>query len=124
MLREYRYQGVTSTGKAVQGIFHAKNTAKAKAYVKEIKEKHKLTIKSLLPKRTFLYTVKLPSGKKINGRQLAYTKTEVASALSKIGYKNTSIQPLLLDFKFKPPFASILMFVNLSSFMLKEKMQK
>ena len=122
MLQEYKYQATTAAGRAVQGTIHAKSKSAAKQTVNDLATKHKLTIKSILPKKAFFYTVKLAGGKKLKGRQSAFTKQEVSNALAKIGYKNTKIEPVLLDFKFKPPFASILMFVNLSSFMLKEKM--
>ena len=39
-----------------------------------------------------------------------------------MGYENAKIEKGIIDIKLKPPFASILMFVNLSSFLLKEKM--
>ena len=122
MLNEYRYQGLTARAKAVQGIVLAKSKKGAKKLIEEIANKHKLKINSILPKRMFLYTVKFPNKKKIKGRQAAYTKAEVAHALTKIGYKDFKIEPTLIDIKLKPPTASIMMFINLSSFMLKEKM--
>ncbi|MCK4654145.1 MAG: type II secretion system F family protein [Candidatus Cloacimonetes bacterium] len=122
MLNEYRYQGVTVSGKGVQGVVVAKNKPKAKKIIKTLAEKHKLKINSILAKKIFLYYVKMPNGKRIKGRQAAYTKGEVARALAAIGYKNAKIEPTIIDIKLKPPFASILMFVNLSSFLLKEKM--
>ena len=122
MLQEYKYQATTATGRAVQGTIHAKNKSTAKQNLNALAAKHKLTIKTILPKRAFFYTVKLAGGKKLKGKQTAFTKQEVSNALAKIGYRNTKIEPVLFDIKMKPPFASILMFVNLSSFMLKEKM--
>ena len=122
MQKEYKYLGTTLSGKNVQGVVFASSKAAAKKQINEISEKHQLNIQSIVPKRTFLYTVTTPSGKKIKGKQAAYNKQEVAQALINIGYTNAKIEPVLLDFKSKPSFASILMFVNLSSFMLKEKM--
>jgi len=122
MKNEYRYQGITASGKGVQGIVIAQNKKKATEIIDKIAAKHNIHINSVKKKKLFLYTVKLPSGKKVKGRQQAFTKGEVARALNSIGFKNAKIEPALIDIRLKPPFNSILMFVNLSSFLLKEKM--
>ena len=122
MSNEFKYLGTTQSGKGVSGVIIAKNPGHAKQIVSEIARKHDLRINQILPRKKFLYSVKLSNGQKIKGKQAAFTKEEVGNALIKIGYTNFSIQPVLLDFQFKPSFASILLFVNLSSFMLKEKM--
>ncbi len=122
MLKEYRYQGISLSGKTIQGIVLAHNNSKSKELIKGLASKHRLRINSILPKKKFIYVVKLPNGKKIRGRQAAFTKQEVADALAKIGYHNAKIQPVLFDIKRKPSSADIMMFVNLSSFLLKEKM--
>lgn len=122
MLREYRYQGVTLGGKGVQGIVLAHNKGRAKKLVESIALKNKIRINSIISKKLFLYHVKLPNGKKIKGRQSAYAKGEVARALATMGFKNAKIEQAIVDIKLKPPYSSILMFVNLSSFLLKEKM--
>ncbi len=122
MQNEYRYQGITVSGKGVQGTVIAQSKKKAKELIDRIAAKHKIRINSIKKKRLFLYTVKLPSGKKVKGRQQAFTKGEVTRALNSIGFKDAKIEPALIDIRLKPPFNSILMFVNLSSFLLKEKM--
>ena len=123
MQKEFRYHGVTLNGRPVQGVVLAHNKSKAKQLINKIATKHKIQVKTILPKKTFLYTVQLKnSKKKIKGKQSAYTKEEVAKALEKIGYKNAKIEPTLIDFHAKPPFQSIMMFINLSSFLLKERM--
>ena len=60
--------------------------------------------------------------KKVKGRQSAFSADEIKQALQKLGYQKVKVEPVLLDFKIKPPFEAILMFINLSAFMLKEKM--
>ncbi len=122
MLNEFRYQGISSNGNAVQGIVLAKNKSTAKKKILTLADKHNIRINSILPRKTFLYFVKMPSGKRIKGRQAAYTKGEVARALANIGYKDAKIEAAIIDIKLKPPYSSIMMFVNLSSFLLKEKM--
>jgi len=122
MLNEFRYNATARNGKIVQGVVLAHSKNKAKQLVNDVATKYQLKINSVLPKRSFLYYVKLPSGKKVKGKQAAFTKQEVAQALETIGYKNAKIEPVVLDIRLKPPFSSILMFVNLASFLLKEKM--
>jgi type IV pilus assembly protein PilC len=122
MLKEYRYQGISLNGNTIQGIVLAHNNSKAKELIKGLASKHRLRINSILPKKNFIYVVKLTDGKKIKGKQAAFTKQEVADALARIGYHNAKIQPLLFDIKRKPSSTDIMMFVNLSSFLLKEKM--
>lgn len=122
MQYEFRYQGITAQGKGVQGIVLASNKRKAKQLIDNFAQKHKIRINSVLKRSLFLYNLKLPNGKKVKGRQYAYTKGEVSRALANMGHKNAKIEKAIIDIKIKPPFASILMFVNLSSFLLKEKM--
>ncbi len=122
MLTEYRYKGIAKNGKAIQGIVLAKSKGKAKKMINNLAHKHHLRINSITPKQLFLYRVELPKGKKIKGRQYAFTKEEVSRALANIGYKNAKIEKAIINIRTKPPYSSILMFVNLSSFLLKEKM--
>ncbi len=122
MLSEFRYHAITSDRRSVQGIIYAKNKRDAQKNVDIIAIKHNLVIKSIIKKRLFLFKVKLDSGKKISGRQYAFDKSEVSNALKKMGYKNIFIEPALMDIKSKPPYATVLMFINLSTFLLNEKM--
>jgi len=122
LLKEFRYQCVSPNGKKVQGTVLAGTPKKAKTLIQKVAERHRLEIKKIEKKRNFLYTVKDAKGKKKNGRQSAYNKEEVALALNKMGYLNPKIQPVLLDFQMKPPFDTVMMFIQLSSFLLKEKL--
>ncbi len=122
MTKEYRYSAKSREGKIFQGVIVAESKAIAKRKVDSVITRHKLTLTSLIPKKDFIYHVKLPNGKKVKGKQSAYSKQEVATALQNIGYRNAKIEPVLFDIKMKPPFQSILMFINLASFLLKEKM--
>ncbi len=64
----------------------------------------------------------MSNNKKVKGRKSAFSADELKQALVKLGYNNVKVEPVLLDFKVKPPFQTIMMFINLSAFMLKEKM--
>ncbi|HOQ80062.1 MAG TPA: type II secretion system F family protein [Candidatus Cloacimonadota bacterium] len=75
-----------------------------------------------MEKRDFFYYITMSNKKKVKGRQSAFSADEIKLALQKLGYQKIKVEPILLDFKIKPPFEAILMFINLSAFMLKEKM--
>lgn len=122
MSNEFKYQGVAANGKAIQGVLIEDSLSKAKKKIDQMAKRHHVKINTITPRRTFLYTIKLSNGKKIKGRQTAFTKEEVAQALKKIGYEDAYIEPVLLDIKPKVSQDQVLMFVNLSSFLLKEKM--
>ncbi len=122
MLKEYRYSAVSKNGKIVQGVVLAHNFGTAKKLVNGITLKYQLRLNNILPKKTFIYRVKVPGKGVLKGKQQAYTKHELAVALENIGYKNAKIEPVLLDIRLKPPFSSVLMFVNLATFLLREKM--
>jgi type IV pilus assembly protein PilC len=122
MSNEFKYQGVAANGKAIQGVLIEDSLSKAKKKIEQMAKRHHVKINTITPRRTFLYTIKLSNKKKIKGRQTAFTKEEVAQALKKIGYEDAYIEPVLLDIKPKVSQDQVLMFVNLSSFLLKEKM--
>jgi len=122
MLKEFRYTGNNPAGKPVQGVVLAHNKSTAKKLIHETEIKQNISINKIDQKINFLYKVRLPSGKKVKGKQAAFSKQELANALSNFGYANAKITPVIFDFQSKPSFANILMFVDLSSFLLKEKM--
>jgi len=122
MIKEFRYTGINEVGNPVQGVVLAHNKQKAKNIIHDIEIKQNITVNQIDQKRNFIYTIKTQSGKKIKGKQAAFSKQELAQALSRFGYGNAKIEPVLFDFRAKPSFATILMFVNLSSFLLKEQM--
>ena len=122
MKKDYRYQGVSAQGKPIQGVLVAKSKSSAKKRINTFASAHGISINSITPKRKFIYKVQLPNGKKIKGKQEAFTKEEVIQALSKIGYQNAKVEPVLIDLRFKPSYDDVLNFINLSSFMLKENM--
>ena len=122
MQKEYRYRCLAPNGKTVQGVVSATSKTKARQMVQKVAAKHHLKIVAIQPRRNFIYIVKSPEGKKIKGKQAAFSKEEVSAALAKMGYQNARIQPVLFDIKMKPPFNSVLMFIQLSSFLLNEQL--
>ena len=64
----------------------------------------------------------MPNGRKFKGNKHAFSANELKEAFIKLGYTKVRIEPILINFKMKPPFETVLQFVNLSSFMLLEEM--
>ena len=58
----------------------------------------------------------------VKGRLSAFSKEEVVAALSKMGYDKVQVNPVLFDLPSKPSVADIMMFIKLSSTMLRDKM--
>lgn len=122
MIQEYRFKGYGPQGKLVQGTFSVGSSKEAKAYIAQLAAKYQLRVESLDRKRDYLYKVNIPGKKPFQGRQSAYSKDEVAAALTKMGYQNYTINPVLFDLPIKPSNADIMMFIKLSATMLRDKM--
>ncbi|HNX38653.1 MAG TPA: type II secretion system F family protein [Candidatus Cloacimonadota bacterium] len=122
MIFEYRFTGINQQGRMVQGTFSVNSLREAKKYLARLASQYKLNIKALERRRDFIYTVTLPGKRPVHKHQLAYSKDEVVAALTKMGYSNFKITEVFLDFHLRPGIQDILMFIKLSTTMLKDKM--
>lgn len=93
-----------------------------KKKVTALAAKHKLKIKSIEKKVTFLYKIRRGKDKPITGEQSAYTKDEVVKALSRLGFQVISVNRKLIDMQVKPPAQEILSFVKISAELLEQKL--
>ena len=119
---ELRFNAVKSNGQPISGNLNAPTYKEAKKKINLLAQKHKLTVKSIDRKVTFLYKVRKGKDKPIIGEQRAFTKEEVSSALRKLGYEVISVNKKLLDFTAKPPLQDILSFVKISAELLEQKL--
>ncbi len=122
MILEYRFKGSSPQGKLVQGTFTVGSSREAKQHMKRLLERYSLTLISLEKKKDWLYEIKVPGKKSIKGRQSAFSKDEVATALTKLGYTSFQINPVLFDLPTKVSTQDVMMFIKLSTTMLKDKM--
>lgn len=122
MLMEYRFRGINPQGRSVQGTINVHSFKEAKEYVARLVARYNLDIQAMERKRYFAYTVYLPGHKPIRKYQYAYTREEVAAVLSKLGYTEYKITPVLFDLRFKPGRQDVLLFIQLAANMLKDKM--
>lgn len=119
---EFRIEGLSSTGKPVQGIIESENprSAKQKAAVMATQRKFKLI--RIVPRATFLYKVQRGTEKAVLGEQKAFTKEEVQDALSKMGFRVLSVKKKMFDVKMKPPTTEIVTFVRVSADLIRQKL--
>ena len=123
MAKEYRFKAIGGQGKLVQGTFMADSGKAAKAHLNKISQKYQLRVTSFEKKKDWLYKVYGEGKKKpFNGRQSAYTKQDVAAALTRMGYTRFQINPVLFDIPQRVSLADVMMFIKLSSTMLKDRM--
>lgn len=120
--REFRFQGVTSGGQAVQGTVMASSKSSAKEKVQELAEEHGFRPSDLKKRRTFLYKVEHPNGKVTKGEQKAFSEEEVREALEKMGLEVLRVQQKWFDFQFSPPQSDLIMFVRLAANLLRENL--
>jgi type IV pilus assembly protein PilC len=122
MIKEARFKGMNPQGKLVQGTFTVTSRKEIKEYVTKLSQRHQIRVQTVEYKKDFNYKVKMPMGKAFTGRQSAYSKDEVAQALRRMGYNEFTIVPVMLDLKLKPTSQDVMMFIKLSTNMLKDKM--
>lgn len=119
---EFRFTGVASSGKSVQGTVYAPNRRAAQQKVKSLSDKHAFALQELEKRTVFHYKVKHPTGKLIKGQQKAYAEEEIRGALERMGLEVISVQKQLFSFSAKPPTGDVIMFVRLAANLLMEKM--
>ena len=121
-MAQYRLKAVSKAGKAVQSEFEAENKKEAQLKVDRLSKTNNLTIQSVDKKSVFLYKIKRPGKKPVNGEQEAYSKEELERALVKLGYQVISINKKLFDFKGGVPMAEVVSFIRLSADLLKQQL--
>jgi type IV pilus assembly protein PilC len=119
---EFRIEGLTTTGKPIQGIIEADNPRSAKSKAQIMANQRKFKIVRLLPRATFIYKVQRVGEKPITGEQKAFTKEEVQDALSKMGFRVISINKKTFDLRMKPPITDIVTFVRVSADLIRQKL--
>lgn len=120
-MADFRFQGVVPSGKMVQGTITATNAAEAKKKIQELSKGRAFRLNKLEKRVTFIY--KAQKGEKIlEGDQKAYSKAEVESALTSMGYKVLYVRKKLQVSMGKPPVTDLITFVRLSADLLREKL--
>jgi type IV pilus assembly protein PilC len=121
-MAEFRVEGISQGGKAVQGIIEAENPRAAKQKAQQMAGQRKFKLIRLLPRTTFIYKVQRGNDKPVLGEQKAFTKEEVQDALSKMGFRVLSVNKKLINIKLRPPTTEIVTFVRVSADLIRQKL--
>lgn len=121
-VKEYRFNGISQAGQPVQGTVFAPSSSAAKKRVTSLADRHSFVTESIEQRQTFTYKVRHFNGKVIEGEQKAFSESELRTALTKMGLEVQKVQKKLFDYQSKPPEGDLIMFVRLSSNLLKEKL--
>ncbi len=119
---EFRIEGLSATGKPIQGVIEAENPRSAKQKAEQMASQRKFKLLRVLPRATFLYKVQRGAEKPVSGEQKAFTREEVQDALSKMGFRVLSVKKKPFDLKLKPPTAEIVTFVRVSADLIRQKL--
>lgn len=122
-MAEFRIDGVSLSGKPVQGIIAADTLKLAKEKAAQMARERKFKVSSVHARATFLYRVKKGNEKPIDGEQKAFTKQEVMDALGKMGYTVVYVRKKLFEGKGgKVPAVEVVSFVRVSSDLIRQKL--
>lgn len=122
-MAEFRIDGVSLSGKPVQGIINAENMKQAKEKAAQMARERKFKVSAIHARSTFLYRVKKGNEKPIDGEQKAFTKQEVIDALTKMGYNVVYVRKKLFEGRGgKVPDTEVVSFVRVSSDLIRQKL--
>ena len=121
-VKEYRFSGQGNNGQPVQGTVFAPSKRVAKQKVNALSEKHGFRTRAVQERSVYMYKVRHPNGKVVNGEQKAFSEEEISSALGKMGLEVLKVNKKVFDSQRKPPRGDMIMFVRLAANLLKEKL--
>ncbi len=121
-MEEIKFTAQKPNGQIVSGNLAAPTFSDGKKQVRKLMEKHRLKLKSVQKKVTFIYKIKKGNEAVVKGEQRAFTKEEVTQALTKMGYQVVSVNKYLFEWNPKPPPQEVLSFVKISAELLEQKL--
>lgn len=119
---EFRYQGISLTGKVVQGVLSAASRRQATRRFDELGRKKQIRLVSLQKKGTYLYKAQRGDEKPSSGEQQAFCKEEVENALRKLNYRVLRVERKWLDIRLRPPSRDIVLFTRICADLLRQKL--
>jgi type IV pilus assembly protein PilC len=121
-MAEFRYQGVTVSGKPLQGTILAPNRFEAKRKISEIVAEHRVRVRALHKRVPFAYKVRKPGNKKVlRGEITAFTDKEVRESLVRMGYQVVEVRRNFLNLKPGVSQKDVVIFIRLCSDLLREQ---
>lgn len=117
---EYRITARDQSGKIIQRFVFAPSYLQARKKAKTICQLNRSALLSLKKKKNYNYAVRR-GNKEITGVQSAYSRSEVTSALERLGFKVKYVRPAF-EFKMAASSGEIVSFVGTSAKLLEQKM--
>jgi len=122
-MAEFRIDGLSLSGKPVQGIINADTIKLAKEKAYQMARERKFKVSTVHARAIYIYRVRKGDEKPIDGEQKAFTKKEVIEALVKMGYQVVYVRKKLFAGKGgKVPATEIVSFVRVSSDLIRQKL--
>lgn len=119
---EFRYQGVTLSGKPLRGMVLAPNRIEAKRKADKIRQQHGMRNFTLQPRVPFNFEVRKGlQGRIQRGEIHAFTREEVYDALSRQGYQILKLRQSFFCLKLTVPQKDLVFFIRLCADLLREK---
>jgi type IV pilus assembly protein PilC len=121
-MAEFRYQGVTMSGKPLQGTLLAPNRMEAKRKIQELMAEHRIRVQALHKRVPYAYKVRKPGTQKVmRGEINAFTDKEVRDSLARMGYQILEVRRNFLNFKPAVSQKDVVIFIRLCSDLLREQ---
>jgi type IV pilus assembly protein PilC len=121
-MAEFRYQGITLSGKPVQGMVFAPSRFEARRRIGEIAADHRVRLLALHKRVPFLYKVrKVENNKVLSGEILAFTAEEVRESLARMGYQILEVRRRLFRLNLPVPQKEVVIFMRLCADLLREQ---
>ncbi|MDZ7303060.1 MAG: type II secretion system F family protein [candidate division KSB1 bacterium] len=121
-MAEFRYQGITLSGKPMQGIVLAPNRFEARQKISELVAEHRLRIRALHKRVSFLYKARKPGNAKVlRGEISAFSAEEVRESLIRMGYQVLAVRRNLFHLKLPVPQKDVVVFIRLCADLLREQ---
>lgn len=121
-VKEFRFLGEGLPGHSVRGTVFAGSAKEARRKISTLDAGQSLRVDSLQKRSIFVYKVRYPDGRSIQGQQKAFSADELETAFRKMGLDVLSVRKKRLDLQSKPPMGDLILFVRLSANLLKERL--
>jgi type IV pilus assembly protein PilC len=121
-MAEFRYQGITVSGKPLQGTILAPNRLEAKRKIHELMAQQRVRVQALHKRVPFAYKVRKPGTKKVlRGEIAAFTDKEVRDSLIRMGYQIVEVRRNYLSLKPSVSQKDVVVFIRLCADLLREQ---
>lgn len=119
---EFRYIGINTRGKPVQGTLHADSRWQAKRRISELAAELGLSVRSVQQRATYWYKVRRrDNARPIRGEQRAFSKEELETALVRMGFQVLAVRRKLVEWPARVPTGDIVVFMRICADLLREK---